>query len=388
MKGWLMQLRKTKQTSGPALFCAALASFLCAIILTAIPVSAQKIKQLPPPPPGPVYKPKPTPTPGPEDFDVVRVSSNLIVVPVSITDANGQPVLGLQANDFRIEEDGKIQEVAQLGDPEQVPLDIALLIDVSSSVSERFSFEVQAATRFLKQILRPTDHATVFAIDRTPRLEQPRGTADLAAAKLLTIRAATTPSPTAFYDTVSEAARFLAANTPERSRRVIVVISDGEDNFSNLVRDSAVATYNATKNEDGTDPKARARIRSASETALQAGHVKAQTEVRLQVQKANATFYSINPNGASYRLNVISTRAQNAMLQLANATGGNAFVPAQIEDLTEVFNRIANELRAQYLLQYYSDNKSSNVGFRRIAVTTPVRAQLRVRAREGYFPKK
>src|SRR6185436_5569542 len=155
------------------LICAALASFFCAIALTAIPVSAQKIKQLPPPPPGPIYKPKPTPTPGPEDFDVVRVSSNLIVVPVSVTDGNGQHVLGLQANDFRIEEDGKIQEVAQLGDPEQVPLDIALLIDVSSSVSERFSFEVQAATRFLKQILRPADHATVFAIDRTPRLEQP-----------------------------------------------------------------------------------------------------------------------------------------------------------------------------------------------------------------------
>ena len=56
------------------------------------------------------------------------------MVPVSVTDANGQPVLGLKAADFRIEEDGRSQEIAQIGDPEQVPLDIALLIDVSGSV--------------------------------------------------------------------------------------------------------------------------------------------------------------------------------------------------------------------------------------------------------------
>jgi len=60
---------------------------------------------------------------------------------VSVTDANGQPVLGLTANQFRIEEDGRSQQIAQLGDPEQVPLDIALLIDVSASVEARFAFE-------------------------------------------------------------------------------------------------------------------------------------------------------------------------------------------------------------------------------------------------------
>jgi len=169
----------------------------------------------------------------------VRVTSNLIVVPVSVTDANGQPVLGLSANDFRIEENGRAQQIAQLGDPEQVPLDIALLVDVSSSVSERFNFELQAATSFLKQVMRPGDHTTLFAIDRAPKLEQSPASADVATAKLMSFRAATGPSPTAFYDTVTTAARYLATNTPERSRRVMVVISDGEDNFSNSVRDSA-----------------------------------------------------------------------------------------------------------------------------------------------------
>jgi VWFA-related protein len=75
------------------------------------------------------------------------------------------------------------------------------------------------------------------------------------------------------------------------------------------------------------------------------------------------------------------------MQQLASATGGTAFVPERIENLEAVFGRIASELRAQYLLQYYSDDKSGRTDFRRIVVTTPAHSQLRVRAREGYYPK-
>lgn len=380
--------RKQSKPSKPALFIAALAFFFCAAALVITPIgSAQKIKQLPPPPPVPRLKPKPTPTPEPIEYDVVKITSNLIVVPVSVTDPNGQPVLGLKQQDFRIVEDGRPQEIAQLGDPGQVPLDIALLIDVSSSVSERFSFEEEAATRFMKQVLRPADSATIFAIDRTPRLEQARTSADAAAAKLLTIKAATGPSPTAFYDTVTEAARYLAANTPEQHRRVIVVISDGEDNFSNGVRDSAVAAYRASESEDGVSAASRQRIRSANEAALQEGHRKAQAVVQREVQIANAVFYSINPSGEGYKLNVISVRAQDAMSRLANATGGSAFVPAALDKLTNVFNRIASELRAQYLLQYYSNNEAAGTGFRRIQVTVPTQSNASIRAREGYYPK-
>jgi Ca-activated chloride channel homolog len=386
MKGWLMIRTIDATQFKPALI--ALAFFFCSITFLARPIRAQKVTQLPPPPPAPIYKPKPTPTPEPEVLEVVRVTSNLIVVPVSVTDANGQPVLGLTAQDFRVEEDGRVQQVAQLGDPEQVPLDIALLVDVSSSVTERFSFELQAATSFLKQVMRQADHATLFAIDKTPRLEQTPASADVATARLMSFRAATGPSPTAFYDTVATAARYLAANTPERSRRVMVVISDGEDNFSNSVRDSAIAAFNATRDVDGVDAQARARIRAANEAALQAGHAKAQNEVRQEVQKANLVFYSINPSGEGYKLNIISTRAQNAMQQFANATGGGAFVPAAESDLPAIFNRIASEIRSQYLIQYYSDNKSGASTFRKINVTSPTRPQLRVRSREGYFSKK
>jgi len=382
---------KREKYFAPALVLTALALFFLATVFLSAPARAQKLKQLPPPPAPPRYKPKPTPTPAPTpepEYEVIKVSSNLVVVPVSVTNTQGQPVLGLKQTDFHIEEDGRAQEIAQLGDPEQVPLDIALLIDVSSSVSERFGFEVQAATSFLKQVLRPIDHATLYAIDRTPRLEQARSSADIATAQLMSIKGPTAATPTAFYDTVIEAARYLQKNTPEQNRRVIVVISDGEDNFSNRVRDSSIAAYRAMQaDENDSSPAAKARMQSASQTALQQGHRKAQAEVQQEVQKANAVFYSINPSGAGLRLNVISTRAQNAMQQLAASTGGTAFVPERIADLEGVFSRILNELRAQYLIQYYSDNKNAGSGFRRIAITTPAQPKLRVRAREGYYPK-
>jgi Ca-activated chloride channel family protein len=369
----------------PTLKIAAAALVLfTAIFLVLVPSGNAQKPRLPPPPPGPVLKPKPTPEPV---YEVLKISSNLVVVPVSVTDTNGEPVLGLKQEDFRLVEEGKPQQISQIGDPGQVPLDIAMLIDVSSSVSERFAFEEQAATKFLREVLRPSDSATIFAIDRAPRLEQARTSAEVAAAKLLSIKAATGPSPTAFYDTVSEAAHYLGANTPEQHRRVIAVISDGEDNFSNRVRDSAIAAYRATQSEDGSSAAARQRIRAASEAALLEGHRKAQAEVQHDVQTVNAVFYSINPSGEGYKLNIISTRAQGAMQQLANATGGEAFVPRGVEDLTKVFNRIASELRAQYLLQYYSNNEAAGTAFRHILVTTPSRAQVSVRAREGYYPK-
>src|SRR5687767_15785077 len=151
-----MNSSRNTRIYSPALI-SALALFLFATIFTVAPAAAQKTKQLPPPPPVPIYRPKPTPTPPPEELDVVRVTSNLIAVPVSVTDAHGQPVLGLTADQFRIEEDGRSQQLAQLGDPEQVPLDIALLIDISGSVGASSGFEQKDAADVLRQAMMHGD---------------------------------------------------------------------------------------------------------------------------------------------------------------------------------------------------------------------------------------
>jgi len=362
---------------------------LSLVMLAALlpPSSAQQPTQPPQQPaprPTPQQTPaRPTPTPAaaPDDdeavdeSEVVRVTSNLVVVPVSVTDASGEAVQGLKLEDFRLEEEGRRQELAAVGGADEVQLDIAVVFDVSSSVTKNFEFQKQAAAGFLKQVLKPIDRAAVFSIVERPRLEQPLSSSDAAAVKVLTIRAAEKPTGTAFYDTVAEAARYLAKNAPERNRRVILVISDGEDNFSDDVRDAMMAEGKAGR----TQAEAMEHQRGL--------HARAAQKVLREVQRADAVFYSINPSGPGLRLNIISQRAQDQMKMLAETTGGNSFVPPRLEDLTLIFRQIAAELRAQYLLQYLSNNEAQPGKFLRIKVDTPARTGLRVRARQGYYKK-
>lgn len=361
---------------GPALLLAVL-SFFCCVSLAA----GQTIRDLPPPPPAPKPKPKPTPPPKDEDFEVIKTSSNLVMVPVSVVDAQGQALHGLQVGDFRLDEEGKTQQIVELGNPDQVPLDIAILFDISSSVSEKgfFAFQQKAAASFLKQVLKPVDRAAVFTIGDEPKLVSPLQSADVAAARILTIPAASAPVPTAFYDAVMAAAKYLASESADRHRRVIMVISDGDDNFSNMVREMTTAEARASMRGEMTPAAAR--------VSLDARRQKAVLGVQKAVQQADAAFYSINPGGQSVHLNVISTRSQNAMQSIAESTGGNAFVPDGEKDLEKVFSEVAAELRGQYLLQYYSNSQTPGLQFRRIMVAVPSRPEVRVRARQGYYPK-
>jgi VWFA-related protein len=106
------------------------------------------------------------------------------------------------------------------------------------------------------------------------------------------------------------------------------------------------------------------------------------------VQQADVIFYSVNPGGPSVRLNQISMRAERGMEAIAETTGGTAFVPDSDKDLERVFRQVAAELRGQYLLQYYANAEAPPGVFRRIQVAVPARNDLRVRSRQGYYPKK
>jgi Ca-activated chloride channel family protein len=287
----------------------------------------------------------------------------------------------LQLNDFHLDEEGRAQQIVELGNPDQVPLDIAILFDVSSSVSQKgfFLFQQKAAAAFLKQVLKPADRAADFTITDQPRLIEPLSSSEVAAARLLTIPAATSPVPTAFYDTVVAAAKYLNEKSADRHRRVILVISDGDDNFSGLIRDLTIAEVRAEQKGQTTPAAARQNLLARRQRAV--------AEVQRAVQQADVAFYSINPGGSSVHLNLISTRAQNDMSSIAQSTGGSEFVPESDKDLERVFGEVAAELRGQYQLQYYSNSQASGGQFRRIAVSVTTRPELRVRARQGYYPK-
>ncbi|HEV2764957.1 MAG TPA: VWA domain-containing protein [Pyrinomonadaceae bacterium] len=344
---------------------------------------AQTPTPAPAPSPAPAQQTPPASSETIEDEDeVVRVTSNLVVVPVSVTNQSGEPVQGLKLEDFRLEEEGRQQQVAQVGTADEVPLDIALLFDVSSSVTAKsfFEFQQEAAARFLRQVLKPSDRAAVFTIGQAPRMEQALASAETSALKVKSIPPAKVSTGTAFYDTVITAAKYLAANAPGRHRRVILAISDGDDNFSERIRDAS--------GEQATALLQGKELRAGLRRDLERRHGLAVRDVLREVQRADAVFYSINPAGPSIRLNEISTRAQTGMQQVADATGGTSFVPAGTDNLEAVLRQIAAELRAQYLLQYYPSNDAPPGKFLSIKVTTPARADLRVRARQGYYASK
>ena len=357
-----------------------------AIFLSAPTVRAQGTKDLPPPPP--LWKPKPTPTPKPvepgviDSADVIKTNSNLVMVPVSVTDQSGQAVQGLKVTDFRLEEEGKQQEISGIGDPEQVPLAIALLFDISSSTSQKgfFASQQNAAAAFLRLVMKPKDRAAIFTITGQSTMVQPLASAETSAAKMASIPAATTSVPTAFYDTVIAASKYLSANAPSNFRRVIVVLSDGDDNFSEQIRDQSLADYRATTSGQQTA--------LGSRTGLVNAHQRAVANVEKAVQQADVIFYSVNPGGPSIKLNLIAMRAERGMEAIAETTGGTAFVPDSDKDLDRVFRTVAAELRGQYLLQYYANAEAPAGQFRRITVAVPARNDLRVRSRQGYYPKK
>lgn len=299
--------------------------------------------------PTPTATPKASPTPGKttatEEEEVIKIESKLVVVPVSVSDVKGELVKNLQAGDFLLQESGKKQEIDRLSNPDQVPLDIALLIDVSGSVGKRFPFEKDAATRFLRQVIQTADSVTIYAIDQQPVLVQARTDLGTAIAKLNLIEPKL--AATAFFDTVAEAAQRLTKDAKPGHRRVVIIISDGEDTYSDKYK-SAAATIR-------------------------------------ELQQTDTLFYSINPGGGSLHLNQMSRRGQDVMAQMATATGGVAFVPETDKDLEATFQQIAAELRSQYLLQYYPAGDTAKKGFIPISVRIPARPELRIRARQGYY---
>ena len=161
---------------------------------------------------------------------------------------------------------------------------------------------------------------------------------------------------------------------------MIVSISDGDDNNSQRILSSTPAEDRASQNGQLT--------REAARASLQNKHRLAVADVQKAAQKADAIFYSVNPGGPSVKLNEISMRAERGMEAIAEITGGTAFVPDSDQDLERVFRQVAAELRGQYLLQYYANAEGPAGQFRRIQVAVPARNDVRVRARQGYYPKK
>ena len=350
------------------------------------------------------YPQKPTPTPVVKIDDpneVIKVNSRLVIVPTSVTDASGNAVTGLTANDFKINEEGRSQTIESVSPGEKVPLEIALLFDVSASTDAMFGYELETAASFLSGVMKPEDRASVFSIGETPVLVQPRDTVDKAVTAIKGLQP--TKGYTAFFDTVSAAADYLRKNAPEHSRRVIVVISDGEDTNSARIAQAMQDGFRKMGQKINTlDDKTRYQLTVQSN--LDASIAERQRVLQL-LQNVDTVFYSINPAGSSYQLNKVSVFGQGNMQKFAEDTGGTAFLPKFLstdtklsysdatntrlnnELLDHIFRQLASELRSQYLVQYYSDAEYPNGKFVKLNVVVPTHSAAKVRARQGYYVK-
>lgn len=305
-------------------------------------------------PVAPTGKPTPTATPkAPVNDDIIKVDSVLIPIPVSILDQNGRAVPTLQLKDFELKVDGKFVEIGEMARSD-TPLRLAMLFDNSSSVTIAREFEKNAAIRFFRRVIRPDkDKAALFSVADYTRLEQAL-TADVS---MLTQSIEMFPEPkgaTALLDGIIEVAEYLKA---ANGRRVVVIVSDGEDTYSDL-----------KTTLEGV-------VRSLQINDCQVYVVKT---------KDYENFKRTGVRGGN--ANIRALTAERRMIELAEQTGGAVYSPIDDDEMKQAFERIAAELSQQYVLSYYPEDESQKPGeFRTISLAVKGKPNMTIRTRKGYY---
>ena len=307
------------------------------------------------PPPAPT--PKPTPivnTSAGEEIgaeDVVKITSNLVTVPASVVDSQGRAVTDLKLEDFELRVDGQPKPISELSRSD-VPVTLALLFDNSESLQSAREFEKQAAIRFFRSVVRPIDRAAIYSVATEVDLVQPL-TNNVPALVHTIERFGKPEGATKLLDAIVEASKYLR---PYLGRKVIVIVSDGEDTISDTSFDDTL------------------RRVLAADCQIYAVQTKQIEYVMLTGETANA--------------NVRSLAAERRLQDLTSHTGGAVYTPLQTSDLDAAFSQISADLAQQYILSYYPADDRADGRFRTISVRVSTRPNMKVRARRGYYPRR
>jgi Ca-activated chloride channel homolog len=325
-------------------------------VLTSLGTQAQQ--PAPPPPPAaaptePQTKPSTEPLPQ-QKTPAITSTTGLVHLVATVMDRHRDFVTDLDQADFKVLEDGTPQDIRYFGRETDLPLRIGVLLDTSNSIRPRLDFEKDAALDFLQHVLRRNkDQAFVMTFDNEPEVIQDY-TGDLA---LLTdaIRKQRAGGGTALNDAIYRAAeRLVNPPVPKGAnpeiRRVLVVISDGNDNLSDHALSEAV---------DSTI-------------------------------RAEAVIYCISTNTDWLALDGDKPRkihvegGDKVLEQFADQSGGRVFYPYKVDDLAQSFVDIGDELRSQYFIAYSPNNPQASGQYRKIDVQID-RKGLQVRTRKGYY---
>ena len=222
-------------------------------------------------------------------------------------------------------------------------MQMGLLIDTSRSVHGRFQFEQDAANGFLQHTIRPHyDHAFVMGFNGHDKVIQDfTDNTSLLATGVQRLEAG---GGTALFQAIYTACKekLLKDDSDRPMRRALIVVSDGEDNQSEVTKQQAIE----------------------------------------MAQRAQVIIYTISTDDSGLIL-----RGDKILQQLADATGGRAFFPFKMKDIKSSFSAIEDELRSQYVVSYHPADFDSDGRYREIEITA-LKKDLQVRARKGYFAPK
>jgi Ca-activated chloride channel family protein len=271
----------------------------------------------------------------------ISVTTDLVVLPVNVTDSNGAFVSGLQREQFRIYEEGKLQKVT-LFTEEDAPVTAGILVDHSRSMVSKLGEVTTAVTAFALSS-NPEDEMFVVDFSDNVSVELLGGKAFTSDPQILerAVSAVSARGQTALYDAVAEGLKHLELG--KREKKALIIVSDGGDNAS------------------------RHKY----------------SEVLTLARQAHAVIYSIGLVGSSEEEN------PRALERLCKETGGIAFFPRAGQSISAIAGAIAQDLREQYTLGYIPEKESSGDSFRKVAVrvAAPGLGRLHVRTRAGYVAR-
>ncbi len=350
---------KCRLTNLLSLLRAAVFVLLIGFAVFAICARAQ---QAPPEPAGPpISSPQPaptTPTPqagAPPQQPPIVSTTGLVHLVVTVVDRHHDFITDLDKTDFKVLDNGAPQVIRFFGRETDLPLRIALLLDTSNSIRPRLKFEKDAAIDFLDKVIRrEKDLAFLMTFDNEPQVIQDyTSSVDLLTLAIEQQRAG---GGTALNDAIYMAAQKLAhppvpVGAETEVRRVIVVISDGDDNLSDRALSDAID----------------ASIRS---------------EVAVFTVSTSTDWLAIDDATRPSKYHIEG--GDKVLQEFADQTGGHAFFPYRVDDLAQSFLDIGTELRSQYFIAYAPGNPPPVGVYRKIQVETD-RKGLTVRTRKGYY---
>jgi Ca-activated chloride channel homolog len=285
------------------------------------------------------------PAENPDDPQSAMITLHARVNEVNVlfiaTDKHGKFVRDLNQSDFNILDDHKPpQAILNFRRETDLPLHLGLLVDVSGSVDGRFEFEQSAATSFLQHTLRVGfDKAFIVGFNNHSQMAQDY--TDNAQLLAVGVHKLHDGGGTALYDAVYHACKekFLKDRPDHPARKAIVIVSDGEDNQSEFSKAQAIE----------------------------------------MAQRSEVIIYAISTDDSG-----LVMRGDKVLEQLAEATGGRAFFPFKMKDITRSFAAIEDELRSQYVVSYKPANFDADGRYRSIEISS-LKKDTQVRARKGYF---